>query len=73
VVEGRDEHLDVVVRDDLHPLEKVLLGQKAAAAAALRRGGEAVDELVDARCAQRAGRGAGQQISSCQSHVRPWA
>ena len=69
VVERRHDDLDPVVDDHLRPAEDVLLGRENARALALGRGGEAVDELVDPRCAERR-RAARDELPPGQAHVR---
>jgi hypothetical protein len=68
-VEGRDDHLDAVVDDHLRPAEDMLLGGQYPGALACGGGREAVDELVDARCAERARGRARERLSPREPHA----
>ena len=70
MVQRRHEHLDVLLLDDPDALEQVLLGEPVDRHGPLRRAaGEVVDELVDAGCADDAGRRPRQHLPAREPHV----
>ena len=72
VVKRRDDHLDPLVRDDLLADEQMLLAAAPdGRETALRRGSEAVDELVEAGGRQARRRGSREEAPPGQSVCHP--
>ena len=70
VVARRHDDLDLVVEDDRHRVQQMLLVGTVERHRSLRGlAGELVDQLVDAARGERARRGAREHLSACQAHA----